>query len=300
MKVFSNRYFTKVFIVAAIGLLSACNPTKSKQEEINNTNMIDRQIINETDVFASINLTVSEGKRLIARGIVNHPLVKQKLESGMIIITRGTTNTYIAEELAALSAPRGSFVTGNNTPEKGKALDFTADKTAEIVLVNGKKSDMTYKEALDAMQKDDIVFKGANLLNYDKKEAAVTVAAGNGGTVGLLQPYTSGDAVGHLIVPVGLEKETFGDFKIYEELLSTKDLKKANFVPRIILHKDAEIFTEIEAIKTFANVELFPFSVGGINGREGGISLAVYGDAAEVEKVLHLVESIQGESPFIN
>ena len=300
MKVFSNHYFAKVFIVAVIGLLSACNPTKSKQEETNDINMIDKQVINETDVFASINLTVSEGKRLIARGIANHPLVKQKLESGMIIITRGTTNTYIAEELAALSAPRGSFVTGNNTPEKGKALDFTADKTAEIVLVNGKKSDMTYKEALDAMQKDDIVFKGANLLNYDKKEAAVTVAAGNGGTVGLLQPHTSGDAVGHLIVPVGLEKETFGDFKIYEELLSTKDLKKANFVPRIILHKDAEIFTEIEAIKTFANVELFPFSVGGINGREGGISLAVYGDAAEVEKVLHLVESIQGESPFIN
>lgn len=285
-----------IFIIIAIGLFMACSQPQSTQNE---TNMKNQLTIAETDVVASINLTVSEGKRLIALGIANHPLVQEKLQSGMLIITRGTTNTYIAEELAKLNSPRGSFVTGNNTPEKGKSLDFTSDKIGEIVLVDGKQVEMTYKEALEKMQQGDIVFKGANLLDYDNKKSAVTVASPTGGTVGALQPYTSGEGKGHLIVPVGLEKETFGTLADYEELLS-KDLNKKNFVPKIIVHKNAEIFTEIEALKSFANVYVVPFSAGGINGREGGISLAVYGDATEVEKVLKLVESIQGEPSFIN
>lgn len=34
------------------------------------------------DVFAGVNLTVSEGKRLIAKGIMAMPSVKEKLEKG--------------------------------------------------------------------------------------------------------------------------------------------------------------------------------------------------------------------------
>lgn len=52
-------------------------------------------------------LTVSESKRLIAKGIAANKDVKDRLENGIVIITLGTTNTYLAEELAGLSAPRG-------------------------------------------------------------------------------------------------------------------------------------------------------------------------------------------------
>ena len=92
----------------------------------------------EYATIATVRLTVSESKRLIAKGISANKEVRKRLQSGMVIITLGTTNTYIAEELAGLQAPRGSFVTGRIYPT-GKE-DFAKDlkRRSEIVLVNGK------------------------------------------------------------------------------------------------------------------------------------------------------------------
>ena len=75
------------------------------------------KIVSKEDVFAGINLTVSESKRLIAKGISELPIVKEKLQKGIIIVTKGTTNTYIAEELIGLSIEHGSFLTGHFVPE---------------------------------------------------------------------------------------------------------------------------------------------------------------------------------------
>ena len=44
-------------------------------------------------------LTVSESKRLIAKGVANLDIVKKALERGMIAIAKGTTNGYVVEEL---------------------------------------------------------------------------------------------------------------------------------------------------------------------------------------------------------
>ena len=63
------------------------------------------------EYISTLRLTVSESKRLIAKGIAVNKEVRERLENGMVIITLGTTNTYIAEELAGLDTPRGSFVT---------------------------------------------------------------------------------------------------------------------------------------------------------------------------------------------
>ncbi|MDR1524643.1 MAG: hypothetical protein LBS79_05210 [Tannerella sp.] len=251
---------------------------------------------NRDDTVSCISLTVAESKRLIARGITKHPLVQRKLASGMIIITRGSTNTYIAEELTGLNAPHGNFVTGRITPS-GKEITTEGERVPEIVIIDGKRVDMPFREALAALKKDDIVFKGGNLLNYEKKQVAVTIGSADGGTVGRIQPYTA-EGPAHLIVPIGLEKEVYGNLYDYEKILSG-DMKGKGFVPRVIVHKNAEIFTEIEAIKIFGDVHVIPYASGGIAGSEGAKSFAVYGSPAEVEKVLHLISEIQGEPPFI-
>lgn len=41
------------------------------------------------------------------------PLVKDKLQKGMIIITKGSTNSYIAEELMKKTIEHGSFLLGH-------------------------------------------------------------------------------------------------------------------------------------------------------------------------------------------
>ena len=48
---------------------------------------------------ALITLTPAESKRLIAKGVAATREVKNVLESGIIVLARGTTNTFVAEEI---------------------------------------------------------------------------------------------------------------------------------------------------------------------------------------------------------
>lgn len=251
----------------------------------------------ENDVLAGINLTVSEGKRLIAKGISALPVIREKMQKGTIIITRGTTNTYIAEELMGLEAAHGAFLTGHFVPEGTEKLNKrVATKLNEIILVDGKQVDMTYAEALKTLKAGDIVLKGGNLLNYDEGQAAVCVGAADGGTIYKCLPFV-GKGKAQLIVPIGLEKETSANLKTIEKKLEKKN-ERLTFLPKIYVYKDYTLYTEVEALKQFANVKVFPFGIGGVAGREGGISLVVAGSQEEVNKVLELVKSIQGEKPF--
>lgn len=250
--------------------------------------------IEEGDIAANINLTVAEGKRLIAKGIANHPQVKERMKKGTIVILTGSTNTYIAEELINLNEPHGSFVLGYITPAKG-APNFKEgiSSTKDITIIDGKWVDMPYEEALRNAKKGDIVFKGANMLNYKKKQTALCIGSADGGPAGRVRE-TRAD----LFIPIGLEKETSGDLSVFVNLLTNKP--ESVSAPRIWLHpSDAIIYTEIEAIKTVASVNIIPFAIGGIAGREGGISLAIYGEKDEVQKALNLVASVQGEAPFV-
>ena len=286
-----------LFFIALAVILMSCN--SNPKETSSKDTVKDNAIISDmnhgaNDVMSTFNLNVAEGKRLIAKGIAAHPLVKKKMESGMVIITKGSTNTYIAEELIGLTEDHGRFVSGNIS---SKPFPVETNKIPEIIIENGKRIEMPIMEALKALKKGDVVFKGANLLNYEKKQAAVVVGGADGGTVGRVQPYTA-EGPGHLIVPIGLEKEVHGDLNDYAKVMSF-EIKKTESTPLLILHKNAEIFTEIEAIKLFGNVKVVLFASGGINGSEGGKSFAVYGAPAEIEKVMNIISTIKGEPPFI-
>lgn len=248
------------------------------------------------DVFAGVNLTVSEGKRLIAKGIMAMPSVKEKLEKGMIIVTKGTTNTYIAEELLNTSIEHGSFVIGHFAPEGQFPVNADKGQMQEVVIKDGKVLDVTYEEALKMLEPGDIVMKGGNLLNYSMKQAAVCIGASNGGTTYKLLPYV-GEGKAELIIPIGLEKETTANLEILENTLNAGN-ERLNSVPRLYMFRTGTVFTEIEAILQFADVKVFPYGVGGISGREGGVSLVISGSETEVNKVLELVRTIQGERPF--
>lgn len=281
-----------LFTLAAIAVFAGCCRNAADTEE---KNEMVQTLVKPDDVLAQINLTVAEGKRLIAEGIANEEMVKARLASGMIIITRGTTNTYIAERLAGLTAPRGSFITGYIVPDGSPAINV--EKTAEIVLINGIPISMPYEEALQKMAPGDIIFKGANLLNYSKKQAAVNIGSSDGGTTARLRPFV-GEGKGQFIVPVGLEKDCSWDLVTLESTCGG-DNARENEVPKLWVHQNARIYTEIEALHTLAGVKAFPIAAGGIAGREGGITLVIAGSKTQVEKALAEVNGIRGEKQFI-
>lgn len=253
-------------------------------------------MVSKDDVFAGVNLTVSEGKRLIAKGILAMPSVKEKLKKGMVIVTKGTTNTYIAEELINKSIEHGSFVIGHFAPEGQIPVNADKQQMQEVIIKDGKLLDITYDEALKMLAPGDIVMKGGNLLNYSMKQAAVCIGAPNGGTTYKLLPYV-GEGKAQLIIPIGLEKETTANLEELENALNAGN-ERLNSVPKLYLFRTGMVFTEIEAIRQFADVKVFPYGVGGVAGREGGVSLVISGKESKVNKVLELIKAIQGERPF--
>jgi hypothetical protein len=150
---------------------------------------------------------------------------------------------------------------------------------------------------LQKMAPGDIIFKGGNLLNYCKGQAAVNIGAADGGTTARLRPFT-GEGKGQLIVPIGLEKDCSWDLTTLEATYAGENTRM-NAMPKLWVHKDARIYTEIEALRTLAGVEAFPIASGGISGREGGITLVIAGTMEQVDKALEAVAKVRGEKPFL-
>lgn len=92
---------------------------------------------------------------------------------------------------------------------------------------------------------------------------------------------------------MGLEK------LVYEDLNEiSRKLSKAKDLPSL-MPVQGKIFTEIEAIRTFADVQVELVSSGGIFGAEGGIQLLISGAKEELKKAEDLIEHVLGEPPFI-
>ncbi len=286
----------KILSIALVAALCSCAGASTQQNLETTTQKGNYSVVKDKyEVINTVRLTVAEGKRLIAKGLLENEEVKKKLEKGMVIITRGTTNTYIAEEFVQFAEPRGALVTGKITPVGQADFSKGVERVGEIVLVDGKITDLAYADALSKMSDGDIVFKGANLLNYDKGQVGVCIGAPNGGTVGAFMPYVSSGAA-RWFVPVGLEKDCSGDLFEYYELLAAADNRdKATLLS---VTDQADVYTEIEAIKEFADVDIYPIASGGVAGAEGGISLMLCGSIAEVQKATAAAESVLGEGEF--
>lgn len=242
-----------------------------------------------------VTLTVAESKRLIARGLARYAPVLEKMSNGVVIVCRGSSNTYVAEELLQTNLLHGAFLTGRIQPQGSDPLR-AQPSIGEIVIRDGiYEPDTKLVAGLRSMQPGDIVFKGANLVNYRERKAAVCIGHPTGGTMGIFLPFVEGQRV-RLIIPVGLEKQTSQDMDELEAK-SRADRESGGKIPWLKV-LPGEIFTEIEAIKQFADVEVYQLASGGIVGAEGSVMLAVKGAPEEVEKALSAVSAVHGEPPF--
>ena len=253
-------------------------------------------------------LTVADSKRLIGKGVAQMPIVKNALTNGMVIIIKGTTNAYVAEEITGQKPSHAAFVTGRIEPEKGAKVLPTVAAVPHLVLVKGKSVDLSLPDAAKKLKEGDVVIKGANALDYKNKLAAVNILDPSGGTTGITMPFIVARKA-HLVIPVGLEKLVAGDLvdltlktrEPLETLHAPAGQSKAPFpgdvLPAMWL-LTGEIVTELEAIKILTGATAFQNSAGGISGAEGAVWLTFRGTRDQVKKALELANSIQGEPPY--
>jgi hypothetical protein len=253
-------------------------------------------------------LTVAESKRLIAKAVAQMPIVKNALTHGMVIVIKGTTNAYVAEEITGQKVDHAAFVTGRIEPEKATKRLSQAKPVNHLILEKGKVVDIPLTDAVKKLKAGDVVMKGANALDYRNKMAAINILDPSGGTTGSTMPYIIGRKV-HLVIPVGLEKLVAEDL-VDTTLKMREPLESLDFpaargaspfpgstIPSMWL-VTGEIVTELEAIRILTGATAFQSSAGGVSGAEGGIWLVFRGTREQVSNALKLVQSIQGEPPY--
>ena len=251
-------------------------------------------------VQAQLILTVSEGKRLIAKAVVEMPVVKKALQEGTVVICRGTTNTYVAEELTGQKIAHGAYVIGWTGPAQGgKALD-SKERMDDIVLVKGKvQQGLSMDDALETLKPGDVVIKGANALDREHKTAGVLIGGGPNTTSGTTGKFMSVAVArkAHLVIPIGLEKQVDGDVVDIANRMR-EPLESLNEIPSMFV-LNGHIVTEIEALELLTGVSVLQAAAGGVGGAEGAARLICRGTREQVKQALSIVESIQGEPPFL-
>lgn len=239
-------------------------------------------------------VTVSQSKRLIGRGVRQHPAVKTALNNGTIGICRGTTCSYVAEEFLGQPIERFVYTTGLTLPKQPTQKIEKPSTAMHDIIIRQGKIHMDGEAAVEAarnMKPGDIIIKGANALNYTRKVAGCLVGHPAGGTVGSFWGPLFGLKF-RLIIPVGLEKEISSDI-IEVSALTMEENTGCSLMPMT-----GTIITEIEAIRILTGAGAVQIAAGGIRGAEGSVRLLVQGTPEEVNAAKALFTELEQEPPY--
>lgn len=240
-----------------------------------------------------LSLTVAESKRLIAKGIVRWDVVRRAVEHGIVAVGSGTTNGYIIEELTGEPFDKKTLVTGRTLPANydGPKISYSGP---DLVLRKGERLAVSARDILDEMGPGDVFMKGANALNYERRQAGVLIGHPTGGNVGAAIGTCVGRRV-RFVHPVGLEKSVGIDLDEAAAMIN----RDASGKGPTLWVVPGDIFTEIEALDVLTGVRAVHVGAGGIGGAEGAVWLALFGNEAQLTAAEELLASIRNEPPFV-
>jgi hypothetical protein len=257
----------------------------------------------EVDVMKQFCVTPSASKRLIAKALAAHPAVLNAAKEGTVVIVAGTTNGYVAEELLKTLGVSGSFsrerffrgITlppGQTLTSEGRMTDESKFPGDVVITRNVWRKGKTVFDVFDELKEGDVILKGANALDFNRKQAAVLIGHPKAGTIGVILQAVVGRRV-RLMIPVGLEKRVCGDLFALAEKVNEPGAAGFRLLP-----VPGQVFTEIEALSLLTGAAAEVIAGGGVNGAEGSCWLTVYGSKDQEEAAEKLIASIASERPF--
>jgi hypothetical protein len=243
-------------------------------------------------MLCQIILTPWESRRLIAKAVIQLPEVQNALKNGIVCVARGTTASYIVDEILT-NFEKEKYCMGCIEPER-LCLVQKMNQIPEISFIKGKAKEIPSAEIVKEMGSTDVFIKGANAVDSNF-EAAILLGSPVGGTIG--------NAIGALyakgikfIIPVGLEKL----IPSVKKALSFTGVTKVDFsmgMPVGLFPVSGKVVTEIQALELYG-VQVMSIASGGVNGAEGATILGIHGEKKNVENALQVITSVKGESPL--
>lgn len=249
------------------------------------------------DVKAAFTLIPTESKRLIARAVAASEEVKRAREKAYIIVTCGTTNAFVVQELlGAKDTEPHRFAAGTSSRGVLCVTDIEWRRASPVVLHEGKPVSRTIAEALNDFHPETVVIKGANAVDPEGNVGVITSGFDGGNVAEIIGTVTSQGL--NLMVAVGLEKL----------VPSVRAAARATGARRLDYSLGADfgmyclsnaiVVTEIEALRILCGVRATMVAAGGIGGNEGAVVLVAEGEGKNVEAAVSLIESIKGEPPI--
>ncbi len=240
---------------------------------------------------ACVVLTPTVSKRLIAKGVAALPAVQRALETGTVVITLGTTNAFVAEELLGEPIDRGAFAAGFIDDRWN--VNSRLGEAGEIVVKDGTRVEMGPDEILASLAAGDVLIKGGNAID-PWGTVGVLTSAKSGGTVGRYIAPALARGV-ELVVPIGLGKAVFTPISEISQEIGIGRLDLCTGTPAGMFPLHGRTVTEVDALELLFPVRATHVASGGVGIGAGSVSVLIQGDEKDVWEAFTLIESLKGE-----
>ena len=237
-------------------------------------------------------ITVEEGKRLISRAVAHMDAVQKAAAEHTLVIVAGTTNGYLAEAMLDQLGERGDFTRvgfrrGVNTVPGHPAPTGPFSATDVVIRAGKWLRGKTINDVAPEMGAGDVIVKGANALQPDRKVAGIQIGHPQFGTTAPILTAVLGRRV-RLVIPVGLEKRVLGSIAELAALVNAPEASGTRLQPVV-----GDIVTELEAIEQLTGARAALVAAGGIEGAEGSCIIAVSGTDEQLESADTLMQNIR-------
>ena len=237
---------------------------------------------------ASVVLNSTTAKRLIAQGVAAHPIVAGAISRGIIIVTLGTTNGYVASELLGEPIDQGAFAAG--LIDNRWNINARLGEAGDLVLKNGEQIPFDEKTVLDDLTTGDAIIKGGNALD-PFGTVGVLLAAATGGTVGRYIPTAIARGI-DIVIPISVAKSIHTPIADLTLGLGSCKLELAMGLPCGMYPLTGHVISEIEALELLFDVRATHVCSSGVGIGRGSVSLLIEGEEQHVRAAFERVEQL--------
>ena len=245
-----------------------------------------------SEAKAVVVLPPAAAKRLIARGVAVLPQLRRALEQGLVVVTLGTTNAYVAEELTGKSVDPTSHCAGY----VGRTLSVipAARRGRELVLDRGRQVELSPEEVLARLKAGDVIIKGGNVLDPDGV-CGVFMASGTGGTVGRYAAAALARGV-EIVIPISKVKSIHRRVVDLARELGAQRVR-ATGLPVGLYPLVGTVVTETEAASLLYGVEATHIASGGVGAGEAAVVLLLSGEEEKVDRAFQELAALARDEP---
>ena len=250
---------------------------------------------------AVVTLTSSESKRLIAKAVVKMKEVQRAWENAYLLISDGTTNAMVSQELLDDRSIRPEERTIGISTEGLLCVNSPRNRTpyANVFYKGNPMPRKSFAEALADYHDDTVVIKGANAIDAQGVVGIITTGFDGGTIPRIIGPVSSKGLA--LIVPVGLEKLVPSVPQAVKAFNGAKNIHiSLGASGGMFCLYNAIVVTEIEAVDILFQIKATPVCCGGVGGNEGSVTLVLEGQDERVTALVEFLERcVKGEPAII-